>query len=291
MKRPLPADKTNNAHILKGDFEIYEGARYLPLTKNPTNIPFGILGLCTSGSVVVNVYLSELYLSKGQLLVILPGELASIKEKSEDFCMDYFIVSSNLINDTLSGIPHLSPLFFMHMRRKYSYNLSSEEGLRYKDYYRLVCERDAPADDIYLREYLVNILRLFYLDLYNNYRNTLFGKDKTIAARKERLTYDFFLLLMEYCRKNREIAFYADKLFITPKYLALIIKEVSGRSAKDWIVEYIILEIKSLLKNSQLNIQEITVKTSFSNQASLGRFFRKHTGMSPSEYRLKAKFN
>ena len=59
----------------------------------------------------------------------------------------------------------------------------------------------------------------------------------------------------------------------------------AGSNGKDWILEYIILEIKALLRDSSLNIQEIVVKTNFANQSSLGRFFRKHTGMSPSEYR------
>jgi AraC-like DNA-binding protein len=66
----------------------------------------------------------------------------------------------------------------------------------------------------------------------------------------------------------------------------MVIKEVSGKSAKDWIVEYIVLEIKALLKNTNMNIQEIAVKTNFANQSSLGRFFRKHTGMSLSQYRM-----
>ena len=48
----------------------------------------------------------------------------------------------------------------------------------------------------------------------------------------------------------------------------------------------IILEIKALLKNTSLNIQEIAIRTNFANQSSLGRFFRKHTGMSLSQYRM-----
>ena len=69
-------------------------------------------------------------------------------------------------------------------------------------------------------------------------------------------------------------------------FLDMVIKETSGKSAKDWIVEYIILEIKALLKNTSLNIQEIAIRTNFANQSSLGRFFRKHTGMSLSQYRM-----
>ena len=78
---------------------------------------------------------------------------------------------------------------------------------------------------------------------------------------------------MKHFKENKDVAFYADKLCITSKYLTMVIKETSGKSAKDWIVEYIILEIKALLKNTNLNIQEIAIKTNFANQSSLGRFF------------------
>ena len=91
---------------------------------------------------------------------------------------------------------------------------------------------------------------------------------------------------MKHFKENKDVAFYADKLCITSKYLTMVIKETSGKSAKDWIVEYIILEIKALLKNTNLNIQEIAIKTNFANQFVAGRFFRKHTGMSLSQYRM-----
>ena len=90
-------------------------------------------------------------------------------------------------------------------------------------------------------------------------------------------------------RMDKEAAKELDFLQRVKKHLEdgnMVIKETSGKSAKDWIVEYIILEIKALLKNTSLNIQEIAIKTNFANQSSLGRFFRKHTGMSLSQYRM-----
>lgn len=70
------------------------------------------------------------------------------------------------------------------------------------------------------------------------------------------------------------VAFYADKLCITSKYLSMVIKEASGKTAKDWIVEYTILEIKAMLKNSTMNIQEISIKTNFLNNVVIGTFFQ-----------------
>lgn len=81
------------------------------------------------------------------------------------------------------------------------------------------------------------------------------------------------------------MAFYADKLCITPQYLTRIIQEVNGLSARELLADHIVLEIKSLLRDANLEIKEIVRQTGFANQSSLSRFFRRYTGMSPTEYR------
>ncbi len=286
--KTLSEGKGRSVHSFGNDFNICMGETTLPVSYTQTYLPIGILGLCQEGSAKVDIYMQEQLLSKGELLVILPGQLVSIKEKSDDFSIDYFTVSQALINEVLSSISRLSPLFFIHMRRKHHYTLSEDEYYRFSEYYRLIHSWVKPTDDLFQREYIANLLRLFYLDLYHNYKNNLIEVDANSdgETRKEKITYDFFLLIMQFFRENREIAFYAQKLHITPKYLTSVVRDISGRPAKDWLVEYSIMEIKTLLKNPALNIQEITVKTNFSNQASLSRFFKKHTGLSPTQYRM-----
>lgn len=277
------------SYTLNDDFKTFINAQSISISDMPTYLPHGILGICRAGSAILKVYLQEFSLTKDNLIVILPGQVAALKSKSEDFLINYFMLSETLINETLSGISRLSPLFFIHMRKKSLYQLSEDEVYRYTEYYNLIYNRLISNNHSFQEEYIINTLRLFYLDLYNNYKNNLLSTNTASERRKEQLAYNYFLLILEHYKEQKEVAFYAEKLFITPKYLSAIIKEVSGRAAKDWITEYILLEVKSLLKNSSMNIQEITLRTNFSNQASLGRFFRKHTGMSPTEYRLSGK--
>ena len=127
----------------------------------------------------------------------------------------------------------------------------------------------------------------FFFYIYNHYKVNSLDSTATIDVHKKELTHKFFQLVMSNYKVNRSVTFYANSLCITPKYLTMVVKEVSGKSAKDWITEYMILELKGLLTNSTLNIQEIVEKTQFSNQSSLGRFFRRHTGLSPLQYRKK----
>lgn len=83
------------------------------------------------------------------------------------------------------------------------------------------------------------------------------------------------------------LPFMQDKLCVTAKYLSLISKEVSGQPAGNWIDEYVILEAKTLLKSSQMSIQEIADSLNFANQSFFGKYFKHHTGISPKEYRKR----
>ena len=82
---------------------------------------------------------------------------------------------------------------------------------------------------------------------------------------------------------------YADRLCISPKHMSMVVKKVSGRTASDWIDDYVILQAKQMLRSSSLTIQEVSRELNFSNQSFFGKYFKKHVGMSPSEYRAKGQ--
>ena len=106
------------------------------------------------------------------------------------------------------------------------------------------------------------------------------------TTSRSRMIFDQFIkLVSEYHTKYRNVGFYADKLCLTPKYLSKLIKDVSGRSAPDWIDSYVILEAKNLLKYSNVAIKEIVYTLNFPNQSVFYKFFKSRTGMTPSDYR------
>ena len=107
------------------------------------------------------------------------------------------------------------------------------------------------------------------------------------SARLNQILEQFLALVNEYHCSERGMAFYADKLCLTPKYLSKLIRQASGRSAPEWIDEFVILEAKNLLKYTNLAIKEIVFQLHFPNQSVFYKFFKAHTGMTPSEYRNK----
>ncbi|MCS3310663.1 helix-turn-helix domain-containing protein [Bacteroides sp. BFG-637] len=84
--------------------------------------------------------------------------------------------------------------------------------------------------------------------------------------------------------KERSISYYADVLCITPKYLSQVIHNISGRFASDWIIDFVILEAKALLKSRKYTVQQVADMLNFANQSFFGKYFKNKVGCSPSEY-------
>ena len=113
-------------------------------------------------------------------------------------------------------------------------------------------------------------------------------QDKSSENRSKRLFENFLNLVSRHHASERGMAFYAERLGLTPKYLSKLIKQVSGRSAPDWIDDFVIVEAKNLLKYSNDSIKEIVYKLHFSNASVFYKYFKAHTGMTPTEFRRES---
>ena len=104
-------------------------------------------------------------------------------------------------------------------------------------------------------------------------------------TREAELNFKFQELLVQHDKVQHNLKFYADTLFITPKYLIHAIKNASGKSPGKLIDEAIVEEAKLLLKDTSLSIATVAEELHFSDQASFSKFFKKHTGITPLSYR------
>ena len=129
------------------------------------------------------------------------------------------------------------------------------------------------------------VVSAFYIITDLNRRNT--NDIEYHQGRCEILFEQFMELLGRYNRRERTVSFYARCLNITPKYLSAAVKEVSGKTAARWRDESVILEAKTMLKYSGLSIQEIAYRLNFSTQSFFGKYFKQHTGISPSRFKRR----
>lgn len=104
-------------------------------------------------------------------------------------------------------------------------------------------------------------------------------------CRQENLTIQFLTILTIHCKKQHSVKFYAGALFVTSDYLNKVVRKITGKNAKKLIDLGIINEIKNVLENSKSSITLIAQDFEFSSLSKLSNFFKRHTSMSPSEYR------
>lgn len=101
------------------------------------------------------------------------------------------------------------------------------------------------------------------------------------------LLYRYTNLIKLHYRTYHDICFYANALNLSPKYFAATIKRISGRSALEWINEYIVFRAIDLIRTTDLSMKEIAFQLGFPSPASFGNYFKRSTGKSPGDYRKK----
>ena len=87
-----------------------------------------------------------------------------------------------------------------------------------------------------------------------------------------------------------DVSFYAEQLNVSAPYLGQVTRSIAGRSPKSVIDERIVAEIASLLKTTSMPLKEVAQRMGFSSQAHLSRFFKKHKGVSPTEFKQTSHF-
>jgi len=152
----------------------------------------------------------------------------------------------------------------------------------------LLDEKLKRKDQLFHRE----IVHLIFECLFYELESMLYPRMKDMVAsgkssQGELLCKRFFELLAMEGGRERSVTRIAARLNVTPKHLSTSIKQVSGKTAIQWIHEQTLAIIKQQLKYTDRSIKEISEDLKFPNLSYFGKFFRAHSGISPTEYRRK----
>lgn len=124
---------------------------------------------------------------------------------------------------------------------------------------------------------------LLYIQRIN--KETPQAAKEHIPENKDKMFYDFRILLTKNFRENRSVQFYADSLNISTRQLNSICQRAGGQNAKEIIDHYTIIELQVALMYTHKSFQELVNDFNFPDQSYLNRYFKRHTGYSLSEFR------
>ena len=247
--------------------------------------------LCIDGTENGTVNLKEMSINKGSLLMTFPNNVLKIEAGYPTATVRGIMLSQDFMRMLQVDVKNSLPLF---MRLAYNplVNLTQEQQEDIERYFDLL-ENISNNSDLAHRDEIVRglLMSMFYRisDTYEQRPQVLDEKERSVRNRREEYFAKFITLLSENFKHERTVGFYAEQMCVTPKYLSLLIKDFSGKSAAEWIDSYVITEAKTLLRYSTMSIQEVAYELNFSSQSFFGKYFKHLTGMSPSEYKLSAK--
>lgn len=246
---------------------------------------FILIALCTKGQVEYSLDTQSHTVRPGELLVISERHVVNNYASSPDFEGLAMILSVDFFREVINNVADLSAVFLL-ARSKPVMALSEHEMRIFTNYFYTIKDRIESVNN-HFRKALV---RTLLLALLYDMSNVVYQFQQTTDQRLKRgdiIFTRFIKMVEEYCGRERRVSWYAGQLGITPKYLSETVKEVSRRTPNEWIDNYVIVELRVLLKNTTKSIKQITEEMHFPNQSFLGKYFKEHVGVSPSEYRRR----
>lgn len=247
-----------------------------------------VILFCREGSADVIISQIQRTLKPNSLALLLPGAMLLLANRSEDFRVSFCSFSHDLFSEAAF---RLDPSFFHSLRERPVTMASQHIAQGANIWFDMAAYTYADRENVFRNTIIKNRLQNLLLETYDKMLRFAFPEQDAsdTTTRQTELFQRFVSLLHEYCAQEREVSFYADKLCISTRYLSNIVQRIARTSAKHFIDRSVVLEIKMMLQSTDLSVQEIAYKLKFPDQSYLGRFFKKHTGLSPSEYRNSKK--
>lgn len=254
----------------------------------PCRIDAFIIGVGTEGETSVSFNLHEFRLKKDSMFIFTPKNILQVNSQ-QYFKADVIAISPDFMRRINIDIKNMMPLFLKFVENP-TLALTPEESRSMRGMIAQI-ERETRGPETHFSFDIVSglIAATIYKvgDIMYHYLAEHPEEQNNSHNRAEEYFKQFTHLLGEHFREERSVGFYARQLCITPKYLTTLIKRISGQSVSEWIDNYVILEAKALLKYSTMSIQEIAYYLNFPNQSFFGSYFKRNTGMSPSQYKAQ----
>lgn len=243
--------------------------------------------LIQKGTIELEVNSVRTTYQRSELILFSPMKMYKLIHCSENLKAYFILYKQEALKERINvSFNKFSVIQLMNMEQsKVSYSLSKEAFNHFwnitkqLDFYLKNPEYSKFNEQVVIHNFTVIVYMVVDAIMKNNALNI------EQNTRKEAIVISFLDLLSSHFTRERELKFYADKLFISIKYLSVCVKEVTGIAPRGLISKILLDEAKLMLINTELNISIIADQLNFSDQYAFGKFFKKHTSLSPRNFR------
>lgn len=267
------------------DFYVFE--RNKELQKLPFKYPFRsdhfTIALFLNGTACLKLNLIDYTVQKHNVLIISPNDLRQFQSVSSDCSLigvsftQEFLLHSGLHKKNIDAFD------FFSSQAEPVLKLEENDTEVLLHLFSTLLKKTSSKSPFFLSEFLQHAFSALIFEIAG-----LFRKNNIVhltVTRKEDLAIRFMKLLPLHYVEERSLKYYADLLYVTPKYLTQTIKEITGKTAGQIIDEMVVMEAKVLLNDFSKSIGQVAEELNFSDQFYFSKFFKKHVGLNPSDYR------
>ena len=270
------------SHI-DNDIVLFDDLAKIPFPDRTRRMQCMMAALCLNGRATYRLDTIEHTVERNDVIIITNGMVVDNCSFSEDFSGIGFIISPNFFSDIAKDVHKISSLFLFARSNPVS-TLSMKEADTFCDYYKMLKSKIDCVGHHFRRDVARMTIATMIYDLGNTIYQIM-NRDNRKKNRAETIFTDFIALIEKNFRTERRVSWYGRQLCITPKYLSECIKQVSQRTPNEWIDNYVVMELRVQIKNSRKSIKQIAMDMNFPSQSFMGKYFKEHVGMSPTEYR------
>lgn len=269
---------------IMGECIAANSASEMEIFRFPSRLNALIIGVGTEGETSLTSNLQEFRLKKDSLFIFSPKHILQVQSNNR-FKAHLIVIAPDFLKRINIDTKRMMPLF-LQFGSLPCMELTHAESQSLRSFISMVEQELKGSETDFSSEIIGGLIAATIYkvgDILTHYLTEHPEVDSPIHNRAE----EYFRLLGEHYKHERSVGFYARQLCITPKYLTTLIKRISGKSVSEWIDNYVILEAKTLLKYSNMSVQEIAYYLNFPNQSFFGSYFKRNAGMSPSQYKAK----
>lgn len=278
-------DITPADHRIGDDILLIDNSHTMRAELSSDNEPFRIdmtmAIIYEQGSADLKINMRDYHIEAPAVLLVLNDQIYQSAGHSEDLRSKVILMSRSFSDSLFANSGEILPLKSSIMKNPVM-KIENEENVFGQFFQLLQNIAASPRQEFKIESARHLTLSMFYG--YSHLKHEV-NEVKSTNSRQEEIFTKFTELLERHHKKEREIAFYADKMCITSKHLSQVIKDYTGKTALGLIEEYVISEAKSMLLSTTMSIQQISDELNFPSQSVFGKYFKRVAGISPSEYR------
>lgn len=258
------------------------------LNTSPIKSEWFVALLCIEGESTIYIN-NEMYsIHKNDILLCHPQTIFEHKITNLDFKYCGFCLSPEYVKQ-ISLISSNSWNAILFIENNPIIALDENEYSLFLQYYNLIRSKFETESQHHLKQLIDMLLQAFIYEFHDSMEKRI-KIDPPQYNSADNLFISFLDILVNSYPKQRSVSYYAEKLFVTPKYLSAICKEISGETASDLITRYVKKDIENLLKQPNKTIKEIANELDFANLSFFGKYVKRIFGVSPKEYRENIKY-